>query len=285
MARRREWDDVPRSKYASAYAAWVERAPTATAARKASSAERRRKQQLEGTGSSGGGEGGRGSGGYYAYRDREYDEQMEARYRARKGPPKRPSSAADVRKGRPRGRHSPEDDDDDEGGGGRFRTPSADVSRGGQWREDFNSDHESAPPREQHYEQRSYTMHSKRRQKRRDDFYHAHRSPFDDDEEGGGNGGGGGEFFTKSFHASEFSSMESPTAEAAVRRSTSPTRPSSTKASLGSSRRSPFEDDFTPPETRRGSARPFSSISSDVSRYSHHSLFYLRVENLKIAIF
>lgn len=250
---------MPRSKYASAYAAWAERAPTATSARKASSAERRRKQQLEGSGGGGGG----GSGGYYAYRDREYDEQMEARYRARKGPPKRPSSAADMRKGRSRGRHSPEDDEDEDGG--RFRTPSADVSRG-QWREDFNSDHESAPPREQHYEQRSYTMHSKRRQKRRDDFYHAHRSPFDDDEEGGNGGGGGGEFFTKSFHASEFSSMESPTAEATVRRSASPTRPSSTKASVGSSRRSPFEDDFTPPETRRGSARPFSSISSDVSR-------------------
>jgi len=257
--RRREWEEQ-RSKYANAYAAWAERAP-----RKPSSQERRSRDSRE----SAAARRKQFDSHYYNYRPPEYDEQYDPRYKSKKSSsgPKRPASATDIRKGR-RGRHSPEDEEDEleneetAFGEGRFRTPSADPAR--HWKDDFNSDHEA--PREQHYEQRAYTMHSKRRQKRRDEFYNSQKSPFDDD------------FSTKSFHATEFSSIESPTGEAARRQAeeeprASPTRVSSTKASIGSSRRSPFEDDFTPPETRRGSGRVLSSMSSDVSRSPHDPAF------------
>ncbi|XP_059473318.1 protein disabled isoform X2 [Neocloeon triangulifer] len=258
-SRRREWEEQ-RSKYANAYATWADRVP-----RKTSSQERRSRDPRDSAAS----RRKQYDSHYYNYRPPEYDEPYDPRdprYKSKKTPggPKRPSSATDVRKGgRSRGRHSPEDDEDEIGdpepaafNDGRFRTTSADPAR--HWQDDFNSDHEA--PREQHYEQRSYTMHSKRRQKRREDFYNSQKSPFDDD------------FSTRSFHATEFSSIESPTAET-VRRQVDDeeqtARLSSTKASIGSSRRSPFEDDFTPPETRRGSGRMLSSISSDISRSPH----------------
>ncbi|XP_065341560.1 protein disabled-like isoform X4 [Cloeon dipterum] len=266
--RRREWEEQ-RSKYAAAYATWAERGQRKSGGsqerRSRESAAAARRKQFDSH--------------YYNYRPPEYDEPYDPRYKSKKtvgSGPKRPASATDLRKGGGRrGRHSPDDDDDDEmddeepgfgGDGGRFRTPSADPAR--HWQDDFNSDHEAAPTREQHYEQRSYTMHSKRRQKqRRDDFYN--KSPFEDD------------FSTRSFHATEFSSIESPTAETVRRQldedeqqqAAAVARISSTKASIGSSRRSPFEDDFTPPETRRGSARILSSISSDISRSPHDPAF------------
>ncbi|KAF4525992.1 hypothetical protein B566_EDAN000784 [Ephemera danica] len=285
------------SKYPVGYATWGERGSRKAAQERRSRESAMRRKQFESH--------------YWHYRDQrpsadyEYEEpeSYDVRYKAKKTGawPKRPSSASDVRKVSRRGFQSPSsthshDAEQEENFPERskFRTQSSEQSRG--WSNDphdFNSDQEpeyAGEKMRESYEQRSHTLHSRRNQRQKrgarlpsDDFFSPQqKSPFEDD------------FSTHSFHASEFSSIDSPSAESGRKQelarrkdsqlsepelklpSSSPMEeiqirgrespPSRNKASLGSSRRqSPFEDDFTPPETRRGSGRVPSSISSDVS--------------------